>query len=209
MKLIKNTISVCPVCLKHLDAQVTQEGNGICLSRTCSDHGPFSNIVEKDVKFYKAAANINRKRYIKWGCLIIPVTDRCNLHCKFCFYPNENTKDMSFQEIIDLARSCDLQIALSGGEATLRPDLFEIIKELRKMGKSVVLMTNGIKLADLEFVKGLKNAGLPEVLFSLNGFSNDILKEIDNRADLGQKLKAIDNLKSQGIIIHFSLSLLR
>lgn len=210
MRHIKYTTSVCPQCLKFLDAEVTEEQGGVFLSRTCPKHGVFCNIVERDIRFYKVAANINKKRFINGtSWLVLPITDRCNLACAFCFYPNYQNKDLPVQTIIEIAKAAPPEINLSGGEPTLHPDLPEIINRLEGLGKRVKVLTNGLKLSDLDYVKVLKTAGLKVVLFSLNGFSNSILEQIDNRRCLEQKLKAIDNLKKQGIKIELSLSLLR
>jgi len=210
MKHIKYTTSVCPQCLKHLKAEVMEGSSGIFLVRTCPEHGEFSNIVEKDTNFYRAAANINKERFTKeadW--LVLPITDRCNQNCKFCFYPKGRNKDLSLQQIIEIVKKSPPIICLSGGEPTLHPDLPEIITRLKSIGKTVQVLTNGLRLADLELVKTLKAAGLKSVLFSLNGFSDHILEQIDNAPCLEQKLKAIENLKAQGIQIELSISLLR
>lgn len=210
MKHIKYTTSVCPQCLKCLDAEVREEQNGIFLARACPEHGEFYNIVERDINFYKAAANINKKRFIKEAnFLIMPITDKCNQKCKFCYYPNYKNEYLSTEEIIKIASSGPPLICLSGGEPTLHPDLPVIINKLEKMGKRSKVLTNGLRLADLDFVKSLKAAGLKAVVLSLNGFSNHILEQIDNAPCLEEKLKAIDNLKAEGIKIEFSLSLLR
>ena len=210
MKHIKYTTSVCPQCLKHLKAEVREGEGKIFLARTCPEHGVFEHIIERDVDFYKAAANINKKRFIEEAnFLVLPITDKCNQKCKFCFYPNYKNECVPVSEIIEIARAAAPVICLSGGEPTLHPDLPEIINKLENMGKRSQILTNGLKLADLDFVKKLKKAGLKTVLFSMNGFSDCILEQIDNAPCLEQKLKAIENLKAQGIKIELSISLLR
>ena len=146
MKHVKNTTSVCPECLKYLDAQVLEGHDGICLTRVCPEHGAFKNIVEKDIDFYRSAANINKERFIrKPDWLVLPITDRCNLNCKFCFYPNVRNKDLPLSQIIEIAKKAPPLICLSGGEPTLHPDLPEIITRLKNMGKLVQVLTNGLR----------------------------------------------------------------
>jgi len=84
-------------------------------------------------------------------------------------------------------------ILLSGGEPTLREDLPEIIRIFNKHN-TVFLMTNGIKLADLEYLKTLKRNGLNYVVFSLNALSEDILSQINGQGILNDKLQALKNL---------------
>lgn len=93
---------------------------------------------------------------------------------------------------------CNIQ--LSGGEPTLREDLFEIIKMGHEIGfKFIQLNTNGLKLKDLDFVKGLKDAGLDSVFLQFDGLDNSIYRNLRGKDILEDKFQAIENLKKLGI----------
>jgi len=217
MKLLNNTQSICPVCLKKLPAEVVEEDNRVYITKACPSHGAFKALLEKDVGFYKQVRDIGRRRfpkfYIDWCkenvSVVLPITDRCNMKCKFCFYPNKKNEDLSIDEIMKISESFDGRLSLSGGEPTVHPDLPEIINRLIEKCKRPRLVTNGLKLADISYLKKLYEAGLREITLSVNAFDDKILEKIDGRAVLGEKLKALDNLKQFDIQVELSLSLLR
>lgn len=103
------------------------------------------------------------------------VTNRCNANCLFCSYKagkgydNELTKKEIFQ-IIDQAKSLGVEdLHLTGGEPTLRDDLVEIVQYASSTSNCHLrLISNGFKL-DREYLKRLYNAGLRDLMLSLDG----------------------------------------
>ena len=79
------------------------------------------------------------------------VTNKCNLRCAHCFYTsqlNNNTGEMSVEQIKRLAMSMDeklRQVVLTGGEPFLRQDFVEICSAFEKFAgvKTITIMTNG------------------------------------------------------------------
>jgi len=102
-------------------------------------------------------------------------------------------------------------IAFSGGEPTLREDLFELVKFVADEYplKSTALMTNGLKLADPNYVKKIKESSLIRVIFSFNGFSDKDYEETNNAKILDIKLKALKNLKEFKVSTSISSTILR
>lgn len=105
------------------------------------------------------------------GFLIL--TYDCNNRCKWCYAsPSGFKKDlMKFEDIekyLRLMKSLGIKpLGLLGGEPTLYPKLFDVIKLAKKYDFKVTLYTNGRKLSDEEFVKKLKELGLDFVNFSI------------------------------------------
>jgi hypothetical protein len=58
-------------------------------------------------------------------------------------------------------------VTLTGGEATLRDDLVELIGHVERIGQVCGLLTDGLKLADEGYADSLLQAGLDHVLFIL------------------------------------------
>ncbi|MFA5146927.1 MAG: radical SAM protein [Candidatus Omnitrophota bacterium] len=208
--LIKHTTSVCPSCLKQLRADVVEAEDGIFMQKACTEHGLFRDLVEKDAAFYRAAANIAKERYCGNDLLILPITDRCNMRCKFCFHPTITGSDLPVEKIVETVRRASVpDVALSGGEPTLHPRICEVIRKLKRMGKNVIVVTNGLRLVDPGYAKALKAAGADSFVFSLNGFNDSILSRIDGRPCLEEKLAALENLKREHMRVELSLSILR
>jgi pyruvate-formate lyase-activating enzyme len=90
------------------------------------------------------------------------------------------------------------RIALSGGEPTLREDLYEVIRMVKDAGKMCHLVTNGLKLVERDFVVQLKDAGLDKIFLSLYSLNSSIEQEICGQDVLARKLKAIKNIIDVG-----------
>ena len=109
MQIIKETRSVCPVCLRLLDAALVEKPDAIYLEKTCPEHGAFSVPVwEGDAVSWRAWDAGNKKRdplpfakpadkgcprdcglcqdHERAGCcVLLELTKRCNLRCPVCF----------------------------------------------------------------------------------------------------------------------------
>jgi MoaA/NifB/PqqE/SkfB family radical SAM enzyme len=61
-------------------------------------------------------------------------------------------------------------LSLQGGEPTLWPWLAQLIAEARRLGfRNVVMVTNGRKMADPDYARGIVDSGLTNLVFSLLG----------------------------------------
>jgi uncharacterized radical SAM superfamily Fe-S cluster-containing enzyme len=109
MKTIKQTQSLCPECLKVLDAEIYEEDGKVYIKKECPEHGAYNELYWSDYEQYervKAFEYIgngieNPRTETKNGCpydcgicpkhksqtvlAIIDVTNRCNLRCPVCF----------------------------------------------------------------------------------------------------------------------------
>jgi uncharacterized radical SAM superfamily Fe-S cluster-containing enzyme len=119
----------------------------------------------------------------KSGTLLanIDVTNRCNLNCDFCF---ANARacgylyEPDFDQIVDMMKMVRSQkpvpapaVQLSGGEPTMRDDIFEIIRKAKEVGFSQVqLATNGVIIAkNRGYAQELKDAGLSTIYLHFDG----------------------------------------
>ncbi len=109
--LIKETVSLCPRCLKQIPARIEEVNSEIYMNKRCPEHGEFQTVIWRD----------NKENYLQWleygggesflsseiqsdsgsGCphdcglcedhrqeicsAAIMVTNRCNLNCPVCF----------------------------------------------------------------------------------------------------------------------------
>lgn len=82
----------------------------------------------------------------------ILVADACNHACQHCYQVHGQKGEMSLAEIEavldELSRLGVLVVSFSGGEATLRPDLPEILRAARRRAFAIILQTNAYAIPD-------------------------------------------------------------
>lgn len=205
--VIKETKSVCPECIEEIDAKIIEESGSVWMEKKCQKHGEFKALVSKFAPFYEELARYKKKlnpkdRLFQTREYSIYLTLRCNMNCPICLananYDEYEEPSMEFikESISDLKNA---HVSLFGGEPTMREDLPEIIRAVKKSGNAPMLFTNGIKIADYGYLKELKDAGLGLVTVPIEGFDKRSNEPIRGQTDLELKLKALENLKKLGI----------
>lgn len=235
LQVIKETKSICPECLKVLDATIFEENGKVYIKKTCPEHGFFQEVYWSDYEQYVRAEKLrydgeglnNPRTKTVNGCpydcgicpqhkshtalAIIDVTNRCNLKCPVCFanaaaagYVYEPTKE-EIRKMLKNLRSNDpvpaTALQFSGGEPTIRNDLFELIRMAKELGfHHVEVNTNGLRLAQsVDFCRGLKEAGMSTIYLQFDGLTSDVYKFIRGIDLLDVKMKAIENCRKAGI----------
>lgn len=215
-QVLNKTWSICPVCRKRIPAERIRRGNEVYQRKNCDGHGTFETIIWRGfsdfIQWAGEAAdpdNANSNCPDDCGlcsshlqntcCVILNVTGRCNLNCRFCFAdPSFSGNDPSLDEIRNSMKDCITPgktfLQLSGGEPTLRDDLPEIVRIAKESGaKYVQLNSNGLRLAnDKQFVRDLAAAGLSFVFMQFDGTEDSIYRKLRNRPLLETKKKAIE-----------------
>ena len=158
------TQSVCPVCLKRIEARKVAYGGDVYLEKECGDHGAFQTLIWDGPPAYTewaracaparpdvCAASADRGCPFDCGlcpehkqrscCTLIEVTQRCDLRCPFCFASSgEDPKDDPSLETVRgwlqmlLGSGGPFNLPISGGEPTVRDDLCDIIEMAGRMG---------------------------------------------------------------------------
>ncbi|PJB99593.1 MAG: hypothetical protein CO077_00895 [Candidatus Nealsonbacteria bacterium CG_4_9_14_0_8_um_filter_35_12] len=132
----------------------------------------------------------------------IQVTRDCNQKCIICSNP-PNNRGLSFEkakkEVDELKKKKYDGIILTGGEPTLYPKLPGLIKYCLKKKIFPRIITNGQKIADINYLKILKNAGLQHLHLSIYSYRDNIQAKISqNKNSLKNIRRALDNLKKIG-----------
>ncbi len=144
--------------------------------------------------------------------LAIDVTHRCNMKCNNCYLPNREIPDMDKEWLYDILKRLPrrTRIRIVGAEPTMRNDLPELIKNIRKLRHLPILMTNGLKLANISYLRNLKASGLRSVYLSFNGgFDDQAYLAIDDLSCVKQKTKALENLISENMYIAIGMIVVR
>ena len=215
---IRSTRSVCPVCLKNIPAALCREADGrIYLEKTCPAHGDFRALVWQGKRDFDAwlieeppmAAGEGERCSKDCGlcgnhqagscCVLLEVTRRCNLRCRFCFADGGSAEadpsaDQLEAAITDIVKKCGpVLLQLSGGEPTLRDDLPRLVRFAKDAGCSCVqLNTNGLRLArEPDYAARLAEAGLDIVFLQFDGTDDAIYETLRGAPLLRQKTEAI------------------
>jgi radical SAM protein with 4Fe4S-binding SPASM domain len=109
----------------------------------------------------------------------LALTYRCNNDCPHCYvarptdYPEMNTAD--WKAVIDRVWEVGIpHVCFTGGEATLRPDLPELVAYAQDLGLVTGLLTNGRRLSDATYVQELIAAGLDHVQITLESHAEAV-----------------------------------
>jgi len=160
MKLLNKTLSLCEHCYRHVEAEKYIKDDSIWLHKHCIAHGDSWHLVEPDADFY---VNYNYRRQQPTN-YFIEVTNKCNLACPHCYQmPDNSSTDPTISSIIEKISTWPdngIAVSLVGAEPTVRKDLPVLIEKIKKMDRKerpIMLLTNGVNLADEEYAKEFKD----------------------------------------------------
>lgn len=151
-------------------------------------------------------------KYLKGPMLMAwDITNRCNMNCKHCLNRSNDSDIHSYndelteQEIEDVIEQIieikPFAICICGGEPTLSPNLFKIIRSISSAGIDVNMVSNGYVI-NKEFARNLKEAGLKFIQISLDGINaetHDSFRKTPQAFD--RAINAIKNLIDSGLSV--------
>jgi uncharacterized radical SAM superfamily Fe-S cluster-containing enzyme len=227
--IIRETQSICPVCLKTVEAKIIKRDRNLYLTKECEEHGKFETVIWRGEPNYETWIRPKTPAYPKLpftevskGCphdcglcrehrqhtctVLIEVTSRCNLNCEFCFADANGSESDPKLETIEMWYERIIEaggpynLQISGGEPTVREDLHEIISMASNKGFNFVqINTNGIKLTDYNYFKKLKEAGLKSIFLQFDDLNGAEIEKLRGRNIIEEKLKVIENSAKLGI----------
>ncbi len=133
-------------------------------------------------------------------------TNKCNLKCKFCNFPNlkDHTKELSDEEILDLVRQAgelDVRVfGVLGGEPFVRKSAIQAMKIAKNFGMAGSLVTNGT-LINKHQILDLIDMKWDLVRFSIDGAdaeTHDYLRGVNGSFDKSlSALKMFNQIKEE------------
>ncbi|MEO7445711.1 MAG: radical SAM protein [Ferruginibacter sp.] len=138
------TLSLCPECLKRVDAKIVFEDNNVFMLKNCKEHGFRKVLIATDVEYYKNIRNYNKVSEMPlkfntkthYGCpydcglcqdheqhsclTVIEITDRCNLSCPTC-YAMSSPHYGRHRTVAEVEKMLDIIVANEG-----EPDVVQI-----------------------------------------------------------------------------------
>ncbi|XP_063765024.1 molybdenum cofactor biosynthesis protein 1 isoform X2 [Eleginops maclovinus] len=200
--------------IKRLYTGATHKENAVELGDSTSSATSFATSVKartkqrlSDDSILPFSAFLTDNFGRKHSYLRISLTEKCNLRCQYCM-PEEGVKLtprsqlLSTSEILTLARLFVQEgvekIRLTGGEPLIRPDILDIIAELRKLEglKTIAVTTNGMNLARL--LPKLKDTGLDLINISLDSLVPAKFEFIVRRKGFHKVIEGIDKAIEMG-----------
>src|SRR5437016_1253779 len=113
----------------------------------------------------------------------------CNLRCHFCYFldriEQKDHPEHPFMELEKAKAIChalrfkygNTSVDIQGGEPTIWRHIDELVVYCRDIGLHPTLITNALALASVEKCRGLKAAGIRDLLISVQGLG-DVYDEI-------------------------------
>src|SRR5205807_979056 len=138
--------------------------------------------------------------------LLAELTYKCPLQCPYCSNPLDFAgprfrRELATDEWCRVFREAKalgvLQLGLSGGEPTLRPDLEELVRTAHGLGLYTSLITSAYRLTR-ERLAGLKAAGLDHVQISIQGADAGLSYEIAGTESYRDKIAAYHYTRELG-----------
>ena len=138
------TLSLCPECLRRIDAKIIFEEDKVYMLKRCPEHGRQKVLIATDIEYYKNIRNYNKaseyplqfNTKTHYGCpydcglcpdheqhsclSLIEVTDRCNLTCPTCYAESSPTHG-HHRTLEEIERMLDVIVRNEG-----EPDVVQI-----------------------------------------------------------------------------------
>lgn len=131
------------------------------------------------------------------------LTYRCNCNCFFCASDETNVitskNEVSYDEAKKfLINSPDKKhLTISGGEPTIHRDFLRIVRFAKEYYEHITLLTNGIRFADMAFLKEALNSGVDRIAIP---FYSPIESEhnamVGNSTSFNSLIRCLSNINS-------------
>lgn len=136
----------------------------------------------------------------------LQVADRCNHACQHCYQIQGRKGEMSTAEIKalldELAEAGVVLLNVSGGEATLRPDLLDLLRYARSKGFALRLFTNGYTMT-AALAGEIRRVGVLSVevsVYSDEPSAHDAITRVPG--SLARTLEGVRHLVAAGVRVH-------
>jgi uncharacterized radical SAM superfamily Fe-S cluster-containing enzyme len=132
---MKKTKSICPICQKKIDAELTEVNGKILITKTCKQHGTFTATHWESPTVFKFAEKFDYLKY--FGDATAPKNpDGCPYICGSC----ENHVSSTVIGVIDVTKRCDLRCTICFStfdehEVNYEPSKEKIVQMLEFLSK--------------------------------------------------------------------------
>ena len=134
----------------------------------------------------------------------LAVTYRCQNRCSHCYNePSRASEEMdtaSWRKALDVCLAAGIpHVVFTGGEPTLRSDLTDLVIYAEELGLVTGLNTNGRRLADGEYARRLREAGLDHVQITLESADPRLHNALTASDSFDETLAGLRAAKASGL----------
>jgi uncharacterized Fe-S cluster-containing radical SAM superfamily protein len=163
-----------------------------------------------DADYVKTRKRLITRRGVMW------LGQTCNIRCHFCYFLDRiKTKDHPEHPFMTLEKAQKIcttlvesygnnAIDIQGGEPTIYKDINLLVEHCRTIGLIPTLITNAIVLQDMRRCTDLKNAGVRDLLVSVQGIGDTYDQIVGVKGSYAKQRQALDNIIAADIPIRFN-----
>jgi radical SAM protein with 4Fe4S-binding SPASM domain len=144
----------------------------------------------------------------------IALTYRCQNRCQHCYNEPRKVDELSpdqWKAVIGKLWSLGIpHIVFTGGEPTLYAGLDELIARSEHYGQITGLVTNGRRLRDPEFLKGLISKGLDHVQITVLSYKESVHDAlVDDKGAWKQTIEGLKTALSEDVYVSTNTTIMR
>ncbi|MCZ7687456.1 MAG: radical SAM protein [Sandaracinaceae bacterium] len=202
---------MCDACLAPSPGALVLDGGAVYHEKRCATHDPRRWRISDNGEAY---ARYDRHYHALFPLDAAPappvdsyfaITNRCNQACDYCCVEANRFGYYGDYELsrfaAELPRLASRKVGLVGGEPLLHPRFFDFAREIEAAGRTTVVFTNGLRLADDAVVRRLVEVtrGRLIVRMTLEGFADEDYAHLRIPRAREKKLAALANLERRAV----------
>ena len=168
------------------------------------------SLIDPNVEFVKTNTRTITRRGVMW------LGQTCNIRCHFCYFLDRiNSTDHPEHPFMSLEKAKQIcstlvdvygnnAIDIQGGEPTLYRHINELVQHCRTIGLMPTLITNAIMLQELRRCVALKDAGIRDLLVSVQGLDDTYDAIVGVKGAAVKQRHGLENIITAGIPIRFN-----
>lgn len=169
-----------------------------------------ANLAIQIPEYKKTTQRVITRRGVLW------LGQTCNLRCHFCYFLDrinqKNHPEHPFMEIDKAKQICSIlvdyygnnAIDIQGGEPTIYRHIDELVEHCRAIGLLPSLITNALVLSHRKVCLRLKDAGIRDLLVSVQGLGDTYNLIVGVEGAYDKQLKGLENAADVGIPLRFN-----
>jgi pyruvate-formate lyase-activating enzyme len=172
----------------------------------------MSTVAVRDAlpEIQKTTKRVITRRGVMW------LGQTCNLRCHFCYFldriDHEEHPEHAFMDLEKAKRICSIMVEhygnnaidIQGGEPTIWKDIYALVRHCRDIGLVPTLITNGLALSNKKVCTRLKEAGIRDLLVSVQGIGETYDQIVQTKRAYEKQERGIRNAIEAGIPLRFN-----